>query len=513
MRVGIIGGGHNGLTLASYLAKEGFEVSVFERRDRVGGLCVNEEIFPGHTVSVAATYFGMFRRRIIEDLRLDSFGLEPYLTDPAEIVLLPDSNFVFTPRDGSEGKISAGDLTDEDLDGWKRFWGDMGKAAALVSPLYFETSTTQAEVIKLLSDNGLSAIAERIFSHSLFDVFDTYCSNPYLKAAAATCTPGFASNPGSVYGCIHHGTAETCGVHGAWGQVRGGMGMVSASLARCAEAHGAKIYLSTPVESIVVERGRAVGVKLVDGKNLAFDVVVSGLDPVTTLSRLLSAEEIPSEIKSHLERPVTNVSAGKVHLKLKRLPAFTALDALSHNYAGIIVVAPPVANVVADAKSVECGEMPSRLMMTMAFPTVTDDTVAPPGQHHMNIDIHCLPVLNGSEPWNEKNKVKILEAVVANLKPHSPDIDEVIEDSYIVAPGDLQTDFGVSTAMCWHLPMNSEYFFEKRNLPGVEPYGSHIENLLLCGAGTYGGGNVTGIAGLNCATRVKALFPSAVGAC
>ncbi len=512
MKVGIIGGGHNGLTLAAYLAKEGLDVSIFERRDRAGGLCVNEEIFPGHTISVVATYSGMFRRRIIEDLRLDSFGLEPYLTDPAEIVLLPDGNFVFTPRDGSEGKISAGDLSQADLEGWKRFWGDMGRAAELVSPLYFETATTQAHVVKLLSDNGLETIAERIFSHSLFDVFDTYCSNPYLKAAAATCTPGFASNPGSVFGCIHHGTAETCGVQGAWGQVRGGMGMVTSSLVQCAQSHGAKLFVSSPVENIIVERGKAVGLKLADGKVERFDLIVSGLDLVTTFLRLLPAEHVPAEIKTHLERPITKVSAGKVHLKLKRLPRFAALDALSHNYAGIIVVAPRVENVIADARAVELGEMPSQLMMTMTFPTVTDETVAPKGQHHMNIDIHCLPVINGKDPWNEKSKGKILDAVVANLRPHAPDIDQVIEDSYVVSPGDLQTRFGVATAMCWHSPMNSQFFFEKRNLPGVEPYGSHLENLMLCGAGTYGGGNVTGIAGLNCATRVKALHAGAVGA-
>jgi len=503
MKVGIVGGGHNGLVLAGYLARDGFDVTVFEARDRVGGLCVNEEVFPGHTISPVATYYGMFRRQIIEDLRLDAYGLEPYLTDPAEIVLLPNGGYVFTPRDGSESKISAGELTPEDRQGWINFWTEMGKGAALIAPFYYKPETTRQELVDLLRSNGLDFLASKLFDGSLFEVFDHFCSNQFLKAAAATCTPGFAANVGSVFGCMHHGTAETCGVEGAWGLVRGGMGQVSLSLARSAEAAGVKIVTNARVVSIMVENNRAVGIELENGDVQPFDIVVSNVDPMTTVKKLLPMLELSKDLVKYVDAPITQVSACKVHFKLKRLPKFPTLDSLSHNYAGIIVVAPPVENVVADAKRVAEGKMPSSLMMTMAFPTVTDETVAPGGEHHMNIDIHTWPVTDEGQPWTAESKKKIRDAVIAALKPFAPDIEEVVEETFIVSPGDLQSTYGVSTAMCWHLPLTSQYVFENRNLPGCEPYGGPVENLYLCGAATFGGGNVTGVAGYNCAGILK----------
>jgi phytoene dehydrogenase-like protein len=499
MKVGIVGGGHNGLVLAGYLARDGFDVTVLEARDRVGGLCVNEEVFPGHAISTVASYYGMFRRQIIEDLRLDVHGLQPYLTDPAEIVLLPNGGYVFTPRDGSESKISAGELSDEDRQGWIRFWTDMGKGAALIAPLYFEPKTTRKQLVELLKENGLDVLAKNLFDGSLFDVFDHYCKNQFLKSAAATCTPGFASNKGSVFGCMHHGTAETCGVQGAWGLVRGGMGKVSEALAKSAESSGVKIKTGAKVASIEVEGNRATGVKLADGSIERFDFVVSNVDPISTLKGLLPGVKLSRELKELVDAPISSVSACKVHFLLRRLPSFPTLDMLNHNYAGIIVVAPPVEGVIADSKRVANGQMPQNLMMTMAFPTVTDDTVAPAGQHHMNMDIHTWPVTDEGEPWNEASRAKIRAAVIEALKPFAPDIEDVIEDTFIVSPGDLSSRYGVSTSMCWHLPMTSEYVFEKRNLPGCQPYGSPVENLYLCGAATFGGGNVTGIAGYNCA--------------
>ncbi len=499
MRVGIVGGGHNSLVLAGYLAKEGVDITVYEARDRVGGLCVNEEIFPGHTISPVASYFGMFRRQIIEDLRLDAHGLAPYLTDPAEIVLLPEGGYSFTPRDGSDTKISAGQLSDEDLTGWKNFWGEIGRGAALLAPFYYKPETTQQELVEVLRADGLEFLASKLFDGSLFDVFDHFCKNQSLKAAAATCTPGYASNRGSVFGCMHHGTAETCGVPGAWGLVRGGMGMVSESLRRSVESKGVRIKTNARVSAIRVDGKRATGLELASGEFVPYDLIVSGADPVTTFKHLLSNAELPADLVKQVDEPITQISAAKIHFKLSRLPKFPILDELGHNYSGIIVVAPAAADVIADSKRVEVGQMPKHLMMTMAFPTVTDETVAPPGEHHMNIDVHQCPRTDEGKPWTDKTKSRISDAVIEALKPFAPDIAEVIEDTFVVSPTDIETRYNVGTGMCWHLPMTDSYAFDKRNASGCAAYESPIENLYLCGAGTYGGGNVTGVSGYNCA--------------
>lgn len=514
MKVGIIGGGHNGLVLAGYLAKDAHDVTIFEARAKVGGLCVNEEIFPGHTISTVASYYGMFRPQIISDLELDHHGLSPYLTNPAEVVLLPDDKYLFTPRDGSESKHSVGDLYSDDLEGWQRFWTDLGKGSELIGPLYHKPKTTRQEVVDVLKKKHLDKVAENVFDGSLFALIDTYLDNDYFKAAAATCTPGFATNKGSVFGCMHHGTAETCGVKGAWGLVKGGMGMVSVALENSALANGVKIKTNSAVKKVRVEKGKATGLEFAGGHFEPFDVIVSSVDPLTTFTKLLpevldatpdgdtdglSLAAIRKHLTEKLQNTSAKVSAGKVHFLLKRLPVFPILEKLSHNYAGIIVVAPAVRDIVADSKRVPAGQMPENLMMTMAFPTVTDDTLAPEGEHHMNIDIHYLPVTNEGKRWNDTSKEIILKAVIENLKRHAPDIEECILDSYVVSPEDLRQRFGVGSALCWQLPMTSEYLFEKRVMPGCDPYRTPISNVYLCGAGSYAGGNVTGVAGYNCA--------------
>ncbi len=518
MKVGIIGGGHNGLVLAGYLAKGGYDVTIFEARDRVGGLCVNEEIFPGHTISTVATYYGMFRPQIIADLELERHGLRPYLTHPAEVVLMPDQKYLFTPRDGSESLHSVGELYSDDLEGWQRFWTDMSKGAELIGPFYHKPKTTRQDLVEVLRKKRLDILADNLFDGSLFGVLEKYLDNDYFKAAAATCTPGFATSKGSVFGCMHHGTAETCGVKGAWGLVRGGMGMISEALEKSARASGVKIRTKCSVKKIRLENGKATGLELTEHAFEPFDLIVSNADPLTTFSKLLpetlypkvvdatesaQGESTLKEISKHLSErshaTPAQVSAGKVHLLLKRLPVFPTLEKLNHNYAGIIVVAPAVRDIVADSKRVPQGHMPENLMMTMAFPTVTDDTVAPFGEHHMNIDIHYLPLRNEGKRWNDDSKEIILRAVFDSLKKHAPDIEDVVLDSYVVSPEDLRQRFGVGSALCWHLPMTSEFVFEKRVMPGCDPYRTPIDNVYLCGAGTYGGGNVTGVAGYNCA--------------
>ena len=501
MKVGIVGAGHNALVLAGYLAKEGFQVEVFERSKQVGGLCVTEELFPGYKVSTVASFFGMLRRRVIEDLELESFGFQPYLTDPAEIVLLSGGDYIFTPRDGSGSKYSIDGLEKEELDGWNKFWSEIGKGASVLSPFYFKPESTNEELLEELRKNNLNRLADAIFSDSLMNYMENFFTNEKLKSAASTCTPGYASLPGTVFGCLHHGTAETCGVEGAWGLVKGGMGAITEAMKLSCEEKGVKVFTDKEVKSILVSDGEAKGLEFIDGDKRDFDVVVSGADYKVTFGKLLKGQkEIDSlpDLYSSIPSPV---SAGKIHFTLKSLPAFPTLEKLGHNYAGIIVSAPAVESIVADSKTVPLGDMPKNLMMTLSIPSVTDDTIAPSGKHLLNVDVHQLPTQLNGQPWDEKGKKALLEKTLNELEKLAPSIKDCIEDSYVVTPQEFKTDYGADSMCCWQLPM-TEYPFEKRNINGLPAYQTPLKNLFMAGAGTFGGGNVTGVSGFNCAQEI-----------
>lgn len=516
LTIAIIGGGHNGLTAAAYLAAQGFSVEVFEKRDIIGGLCVNETPFlqsdSKTKVSSVASYFGMMRKEIMADLDLESYGLKPYLTDPVEIVLL-DSNggqdqFSFTPRDGGEAKAEIASLTTADQAGWQEFWADIQKAAALIYPRYLSPDLTQSEVVELLKKNGLDKIADHIFDGSLIDLLKLYLQNEGLMAVAATCTPGFANLVGSVFGCIHHGTAETKGEFGAWGQVHGGMGAITQALSKSAQANGASIHLGQAVKRLIVEDKKITSIELADGTTRQFDLVAVNADSYVLFEQLLAPSALTEEIRQYLKDNRPKVSAAKLHFLLKELPSFKTLSKIGHNHKGVIVMAPPLAAVKAASSQVPDGTMPDRLMLTMAFPTLEDASMKgvadsnKPNEQVLSVDVHYVPARIDGKAWSEEDDKNLLESTIQAIEAQCPEIRSLIIASYVVSPRVLASDFNLASLSCWHLPMTPEYLFEKRTLPGCAPYETPFNNLFVCGAGTYPGGNVTAANGHNLAKHL-----------
>lgn len=527
--IAIIGGGHNGLTAAAYLAAQGFAVEVFEKRQTIGGLCVNETPFikEGSQVKVSsvASYFGMMRKEIMADLELESHGLKPYLTDPVEIVLLDlkdgQDQFSFTPRDGGEAKTEIASLTAADQAGWQSFWGDIQRAAALIYPRYLSPDLTQSEVVELLKKDGLDKIADHIFSGSLVDLLKHYLQNEELMAVAATCTPGFANLVGSVFGCIHHGTAETKGEFGAWGQVLGGMGAITEALSKAAQAKGAKIHLGQAVQRLLVDntgngnagnanaKPKVSAIEFADGSQRQFDLVVVNADSYVLFEQLLEATATTAEVRQYLQDNRPKVSAAKLHFLLKELPSFKTLHKIGHNHKGVIVMAPPLAAVKSASSAVPNGILPERLMLTMAFPTLEDASMADstrPNEQVLSVDIHYVPAQIAGMAWSEADDLQLLENTIKAIEAQCPEFRSLILSSYVVSPRALARDFNLASLSCWHLPMTPQYLFEKRTLPGCAPYETPLQNLYVCGAGTYPGGNVTAANGHNLAKHLINIF-------
>nr|MBP6747957.1 NAD(P)/FAD-dependent oxidoreductase [bacterium] len=460
-------------------------------------------------VSSVASYFGMMRKEIMADLDLESHGLKPYLTNPVEIVLL-DANggqeqFSFTPRDGGEAKAEIASLTAADQAGWQEFWADIQKAAALIYPRYLSPDLTQSEVVELLKKNGLDKIADHIFDGSLIDLLKLYLQNEGLMAVAATCTPGFANLVGSVFGCIHHGTAETKGEFGAWGQVHGGMGAITQALSKSAQANGATIHLGQAVKRLLVEDKKITSIELADGSTRQFDLIVVNADSYVLFEQLLAPTALTDEIRQYLKDHRPKVSAAKLHFLLKELPSFKTLSKIGHNHKGVIVMAPPLAAVRAASSQVPNGAMPDRLMLTMAFPTLEDASMADsdkPKEQVLSVDVHYVPARIAGCAWSEADDKNLLESTIQAIEAQCPEIRSLIIESYVVSPRALANSFNLTSLSCWHLPMTPDYLFEKRTLPGCAPYETPFKNLFICGAGTYPGGNVTAANGHNLAKHL-----------
>jgi phytoene dehydrogenase-like protein len=507
--IAIIGAGHNGLTAAAYLAEAGFDVEVFEKRDTTGGLCVTEQPFSASgsevKVSSVASYFGMLRKEIIAELELEKYGLKPYLTNPIEIVLLDDGQFSFTPREGGEARVEINGLTDEDKAGWQKFWGDIQAAAALIYPRYLAPDLTQADVVALLRANNLQNVADNIFDGSLLDLLKLYVSSEQMMAVAATCTPGFANVVGSVFGCIHHGTAETIGEFGAWGQVKMGMGEITSALALKAKACGARIYTGRAVTKISTENDRVCRIDFADGSRKNFDLVLANCDSYVLFERLLEATPATLKVRQYLNDNRPKVSAAKLHFLLRSLPSLATLTRIDHNHKGVIVIAPPIEAVRKASATTPEGVMPERLMLTMAFPTLEDpgmQDAAAPDNHVLTVDVHYLPArINGKE-WSEADDQTLLEMTIKAIEEQCSEIRSLIKASFVVSPLALARTYNLASLSCWHMPMTPAYLFEKRSLPDCAPYETPVQNLYICGAGTYPGGNVTAANGHNAAKMI-----------
>lgn len=493
-KVAIIGAGHNGLVCACYLAKAGFEVTIFESRNKVGGLCVTEEVFPGVKTSTGAGYYGMFRPEIINELNLTSHGLEAFLTNPVEIVLLPQNQFLFTPRYEGTSRIEIDGLSDQDLTGWAKFWQDVSASAEVLSDLHFKPDSTQEQICSLLIENGQALVAEHIFEKSLLDLASHYFKNETLLAAVCTTTVGFPNKKGSLFACLYLGTAMTQGQRGAWGILKGGMGAITQALQKVAEEHKIQIQTNQKVDSLIFEKDIVCGVVLADQSRHYFDIVISNADPDATFNQLLNNQGYQSDF---------DISAGKAHFLLKKLPKFTVLDKakLKHNHACAFVLAPSLKSVIASSKIVPDGFMPDQLMITLDFPTVTDPTLAPKNTHLLSLDYHFLPAFFNQVEWDESNKNDLYKMTVEAIAAHAPGFESLVKEWAISTPFDLKKNFGLSSKHCWHMPMSSNHLMEKRRF-GKTAYSTKFPNFYLCGASTYPGGNVTGAPGFNCAQEI-----------
>jgi len=493
----VVGGGHNGLVAAAYLAKAGRAVLVLERRDVLGGAAVSEAVWPGWTVSTASYVCGLLHPQIVAELHLKSYGYDAYLKDPASFTPLPDGRSLLVGRDAGANAREIAAFEPADVAGFEAF---EVRATQLGSTLFEAFERDDPENVRF-DDAAYATLAG-----SAADLVERFVRTPVLQATLATDgLIGTYAGPrahGTAYVLAYHYAGRALGPQGAWGFVRGGMGAISRALALCARIAGATFATSSTVARILVRNGRAYGVALADGSEHYADVVLSNADPIATFAEMLSPQDVPDELARRVAGWRIEGCSLKLNLALGELPNFTARPGNASpqaHHRATIHVAPTIDYLQAAHDEARARGASGEPMLECFMQTPTDPRLAPPGKHLLSIFAQYYPYHRADGAWDAAKRSAARERIVATLARYAPNLPNAIEGEQLLAPPDLEARFGLHGGHIFHgelLPgqILSERFATRTPIPG----------LYLCGSGASPGGCVSGIPGLRAARAVAA---------
>ena len=513
----VVGGGHNGLVNAAYLAKAGKKVLVLERRHLVGGATVTEEINPGFKYSVCSYVVSLLRPEIIRDLQLARYGLE-ILPLESTVTPLPGGDYLGRWADHDQTRRELYRHSPRDAEAYDDFGTLMYQLAYAVKPILEmmppdPTSMSVRDLRALLRlgrhFRSLGATQfhqlHKLMTMSAADYLDEWFETDSLKAtmAASGIIGTFLGprSPGTAYVLLHHYMGELDGVFRAWGFAKGGTGAVSEAIASSARDLGVEIRVESTVERIVVRDGRVTGVALANGDEFHAKVVVSGLDPKRTFLTLVDRAELPDQFLSDIERFHIRGSSGKVNLSLSALPDYTCLPGEGPHHRGAISISPSMEYLERAYDDAKYGEFSRRPYMDTIFPSVIDPSMAPPGKHVMSCFVQYAPFkLNGG--WTPDRKEAFGDAVVDAITEFAPGFKNLILHRQVVTPDDLESVFGLTEGNIFHGELALNQLFIMRPTAEWARYDTPIAGYYQCGSGTHPGGGITGQPGRLAALRI-----------
>jgi phytoene dehydrogenase-like protein len=516
----VVGGGHNGLVSAAYLARAGLDVLVLERRDVLGGAAVTEALWPGYQVSTAAYLVSLLQPRIVRDLDLPRHGYEILPKDPPYFSPRLDGRHFFMWRDLAKTCAEIARLSQRDAERYPAYEEMLDRVTAFVEPLLLEPPPSlAADDPEAVADwarfigrvQGLPRreLAEllRIFTASVADLLDAWFESDALKAALATDgVIGAAAGPrtpGTAYVLLHHQMGRAAGSRGLWGFVRGGTGAVSRAIASAAQEAGAEIRTGAAVERVLIQHGRATGVVLAGGEEIRGRVVVSNADPKRTLLGLVGREHLPDDLAAEVDGWKIEGVSFKLNLAVGELPSWRALPgtALGPQHRGTMHVAPSVDYIERAWDDAKYGRTSAEPMIEVGIPTAYDPSLAPPGKQLVSLFVQYAPYRLAEGSW-EAERARFVERVIATLGEYAPNLPGAIEHQLALAPPDLEARFGLTGGHIFHGELSPGQLFFGRPLVGWSRYATPIEGLYLCGSGTHPGGGVMGASGHNAAAAV-----------
>jgi phytoene dehydrogenase-like protein len=513
----VIGGGHNGLVAAAYLARAGKRVVVLERRERVGGAALSEEALPGFTFSVFSYVVSLLRPEIIRDLDLPRHGLH-ILPLESTLTPLPNGDHLAQWSDHDQNRRELARHSLRDAEAYDEFGRLMHQMSRAVKPLLGMVPPDPAS----LAPRDLAGLARlggyfrglgagkfhalhKLLTMSSADYLDEWFETEALKATKSASgiigTLLGPRSPGTAYVLLHHYMGEIDGVFRAWGFAKGGNGSVTAAIAAAARGFGAEIRTAAPVAQVLLQRGRAAGVALASGEELRAGIVVSNADPRRTFLGLVGEQHLPADFVDAIRRFRFRGTSAKVNLALGELPNFTCLPGAGPHLRGAISISPSVDYLERAYDQAKYGEFSRQPYMDIVIPSMIDPAMAPPGKHVMSIFAQYAPYhLDGG--WTDARRDAFGDAVVDTLAEYAPNLKGAILHRQVVTPADIERVVGISEGNIFHGELSLQQMFFLRPVPAWARYRTPIDGLYQCGSGTHPGGGVMGAPGRNAALAI-----------
>jgi len=514
----IIGGGHNGLVAACYLAKAGLKPLVLERRKTVGGLAITEEIHPGFRCSILSPSAGPLLPHIANDLQLKLFGLEFIHPEVRLTALNANGPCLCIFEDAGRSAQGLKAISSHDARVYPEFAASFSRIGKVLAPLVTTTPPTiEKPAPGELWNLGKLGLAFRRLSKkdayrllrwgpmAVADLVGEWFETELLRAlfAARGIFGAFAGpwSAGTSTALLWQAAMDgQAAIPNAF--VRGGMGSLSESLAKAALAAGAEIRTSVEVLKIQVNDGKATKVLLQDGQEIAGNTVVSSLDPHTTFLRLVDPIDLDPDFVSKIRNYRAVGTVAKVNLALSALPSFSNLNGTaSEELTGRIHVGPDIDYLERAFDAAKYGEYSPAPYLDITIPTITDPSLAPAGAHVMSIHVQFAPYKLKNGDWRSLSE-QLGDTVVNTLSTYAPNLKELILARQVITPLDLETTYGLGGGHIFHGEQALDQFFTFRPLIGWARYRTPIKKLYLCGAGTHPGGGVTGGPGANAAREI-----------
>ena len=513
----VIGGGHNGLVNAAYLARAGKKVLVLERRHVLGGAAVTEEVFPGFKFSVCSYVVSLLRPEIIRELDLPRHGLEILPLD-GTFTPMPDGDYLWRVNDHARTRREIARHSKLDAEAYDEYGKAMIEMAHFVKPIMSMTPPDPTTLDpwgwknlaflgrrfqKLSDEDKYNQV--QLMTMSAVDFLDQWFETDVLKAtmSASGIIGTFLGvrSPGTAYVLLHHYMGEIDGAFRSWGFARGGTGAISNAIGDAAREAGVEIRTEAPIEKILLKNGRATGVVLKNGDEIQAEIVSSSVDPRLTFMKMIGEQYLPDDFCTDLKRYKYRGSSGKVNLALDGLPNFKAMPGPGAHLRGAISISPSVEYMERAYDEAKYGRFSRRPYIDMVIPSLTDPSVAPPGKHVMSCFVQYAPYNLKEGTWDEKRD-EFGDAVIDTIAEHAPNIRELIRDRQVLTPLDLEREFGLSEGNIFQGELTLEQLFFLRPAPGWAQYKTPIKNLYMCGSATHPGGGIMGAPGRNSALQL-----------
>jgi phytoene dehydrogenase-like protein len=516
----IIGGGHNGLTCAAYLARAGLSVKVLEARSIFGGAAVTEEFAPGYRNSSCSYLVSLLNPKVVKELELERHGLEIITRGCDGFYPQPDGSHLIYGMDGQDFMRQLKARCPGDEAGYERLDRDLNVLVPAFRELMLTTPPNLGGGMSDVINAFLTLKAARtlnvrdrsllidIMTMSAADFLGRYFKDEAIKAtfgylaAVGSLISPYAS--GTAYILLDHVVGEVAGVRGMWGHAKGGMGAISNAIAKSGQQYGVSIDVNAPVSEIIVERGAVKGAVTKDGRIFRSKRVISAVHPKLLYGKLIDPVHTPADLRADIDDYVSISGTFRMNVALDELPDFTCLPGKTQalHHTGSVVICPSLDYMERAYDDAKRGDWAKQPMIEMCIPSTIDDTLAPHGKHVASLFCqHFHPTLSGGREWDD-HREEAADLIIQTMTDYAPNFARSVTARKLLSPKDLERDYGLVGGCIFHGSLKLNQVFSMRPAAGIAAYRGHLSGLYLCAAGSHPGGAVSGVPGHNAAREI-----------